>query len=421
MVAGTTRSLLKPTGTWASTLSAPVTGYLGLSATVGSVAGAGALLGRMHLLSPLLSARLEAFHPLAMLLFVGVPGFLGVFGRLFLTRDLCPGRSLLSPLRGVSGLDGVALSLMLASFIAFLAWGYPALALGLWALGSVLMAAITVATILDSRAGAGVVPPAGMTRTADKPVFSVFVWSQLAASIGVLVTAPILGAAVTRGPADSTVSVVQSLSLPLTLVVLVAALGLAARIFEVVAPVERRTTLAAGLLMGLAADGGAAFWARSAVTHGSPALLHEVGNGLAATVALAFTLMWVRTLWRRPVGLTGAAGVPVLWMSAFFILLGAGWGGGVHGAVLNGVVFALFGSFYCWMNEFLGAGYPRTLARVQCGLMLAGALVLSSPSAFAQMGGGLMMAFSLPVLVAVIAGSLRRELRLDATVAEGSR
>ncbi|NHN92171.1 hypothetical protein [Acetobacter sicerae] len=378
---------------------AAAAGYLALSVTVGGLAGAVALASQLHVLPAGLEARMADFHPSAMLLFVGIPAFLGAFGRLFLARDLMPGG-----VRELPFLDGAALAVMLMALLMFLSGASQAdmFGMGLWSIGAILMSASTLAIICDSRAGAGIVAPRGQERVSGLVPFSLFVWTQLCAALGLLLAAPVLAAGATRALLGAS-DVMPRFEMPATLIVLVSAFGLAARVFDGIAPVGQKLKAVAVAVLAVVAIGGPAVWDRLAFVHADPAYAQKVGTFLAAVAAIAFTGIWIRALWRQAVTLRVAIDVPVLWVSGFFVLLAAGWmGSGVHTAVLNGAVFVLFGGFYAWLNDLTKGHYSRNSARVQFGLMFFGVLVSDSNTGLGQALGGAAMAVSLGVLAFVL-------------------
>ncbi|NHN87788.1 heme-copper oxidase family protein [Acetobacter conturbans] len=390
----------KTTGNHALFPSFAVGGYLALSSVVGLIAGTGAILRQVDVLPPALAERIATFHPYAMLLFVGVPAFLGVFGRLFLPRDLK-----VADVAGLARIDGMALGFMLASLIAFLVCGSVATGLGLWSAGAVLLSLATLLSIFNARSGAGVVPPRGQDRAETATPFSVFVWTQLCAATGILIVAPVLAAGVTRELLGWSGDM-PSFEKPLTLIVLVAAFGLAVRIFDAATVLGRKARIVAIAVTAFAADGGAVFWARSAFIHAAPADTALMGTGLAVVASAAFAGLWLQTLWRVKARIS----VPVLWVSGFFVLLAAGWAGsGVHTAVLNGAVFVLFGGFYCWVNDVTGGRYAQNLARAQFVLMFSGVLLSAAgASPVLQAAGGAVMVASLLVLASVLVSMMRR-------------
>lgn len=239
---------------------APATGYLALSVAVGGLAGATALAAQLHLLPAGFEARMAGFHPSAMLLFVGIPAFLGAFGRLFLTHDLMRGG-----VKALPWLDGAALAAMLMALLMFLSGAAHAELSGmcLWSLGAVLMSASTVAIICDSRAGAGLIAPRGQERVSGLVPFSLFVWTQLCAALGLLLTAPVLAAGATRELLGAS-GVMPRFEMPATLIVLVAAFGLAARVFDTIAPVGQKLKAMAVAIIATVAIGGPVLWGRMA-------------------------------------------------------------------------------------------------------------------------------------------------------------
>ena len=394
-----------------------VTGYLTLCATVGMIAGICALLERAEILPPELASRVTVFHPYAMLLFVGVPAFLGLFGRLFLPLALNA-----SEARGLPKLDGVALTFLLTSLTVFLTGvaGHASVGLGLalWSVGAVLVACVTLATILDVRAGAGIVLPRGQMH--QKPTvapFSVFVWTQLCAAFGLLLVAPVIAAAATKSLLGYSVTM-PAFELPVSLIILVAATGLATRVFDAVAPLGANARKAAVCVGALATIGGSTVWAHATVTHEVQSTVVAVEMGLAVLVSMTFAAIWGRALWCAKAALS----VPVLWMSGFFILLVAGWiSSGIHTAVLNGAVFAMFGGFYSWLDDVTGSRYSRRAAQVQFLLMFVGVILGASASGLLQAVGGAMMVSSLLVLASILFSLLRRNEPASARVLQEIR
>ncbi|NHO31496.1 heme-copper oxidase family protein [Acetobacter fallax] len=411
-----------------ASFTAPVpaisTASLSLAVAVGSIAGISGILQEAGVLSDGLTRQMAWFHPVAMLLFVAVPAFLGGFGRLFLARDLADPMLENGGLARLSRLDAASLSLLLLSLLTFIAGGgaasLVATGLLLWSAGAILLATSTVTTILDSRARSGCVVSRGQVRSGAVPPFSLFTWTQLFAATSLLFVAPVLAASATHaffGQAGIE-NVLPSFSMPVTLIVLVAAFGLAARIFDSVAPLSSRIRLTAAAIAGLASDGGAVIWARGLFAHQPQFLITLAGTGLAAAMSLIFAGLWVRALWHQTVSVRTRAGVPVLWASAFFVLLAAGWGvqmssgQGLHAAVLSGAVFVLFGAFYNWLETASEGRYSVGLARLQFGLLFAGAILSAAGGLSArgpvQMTGDVAMAGSLAIFVAVIAGAMKR-------------
>ncbi|MCH4091315.1 hypothetical protein [Acetobacter sp.] len=374
-------------------------GYLALSVTVGGLAGAAALAGQLHLLPAGLEARMAGFHPSAMLLFVGISAFLGAFGRLFLARDLMTGGVKALPL-----LDGAALVAMLVALLMFLSGVSHGDLIGMsvWSVGAVLMAVSTLTLISDSRAGVGIIAPRGQERVDGLLPFSLFVWTQLCAAVGLLLTAPVLAAGATRELFGAS-GVMPHFEMPVTLIVLVSAFGLAAKVFDGIAPVGKALKAVAVTVIAIVAIGGPVLWDRLAFVHADPASAQKAGAVLAAVASIAFTGVWIRTLWRQAVTLRVAIDVPVLWVSGFFVLLAAGWmGSGVHTAVLNGAVFVLFGGFYAWLGDVTKGHYSRNFARMQFGLMFLGVLASESNTGLGQALGGAAMAVSLWVMAFVL-------------------
>ncbi|MFT8719636.1 hypothetical protein [Acetobacter sp.] len=378
-----------------------VTGYLALCATVGMIAGICALLERADILPAELASRVTVFHPYAMLLFVGVPAFLGLFGRLFLPLALNA-----SAARGLPKLDGLALTFLLASLAVFLTGvaGQASVGLGLvlWSVGAVIVACVTSATILDARAGAGIVPPRGQESTTVP--FSVFVWTQLCAAFGLLLVAPVIAAAATKSLLGYSVTM-PAFELPVSLIILVAATGLATRVFDAVAPLGENARRAAVGVGALATIGGSTVWAHAAVTHGAQSTVVAVEMGLAVLVSMTCAAIWGRALWHAQAALN----VPVLWMSGFFVLLVAGWiSSGIHTAVLNGAIFAMFGGFYSWLDDVTSGRYSQRAAQAQFLLMFVGVVLGASASSLLQAAGGAMIVSSLLVLASVLFSLLRR-------------
>ncbi len=398
---------------------------LTLAVAVGSIAGVTGILQEARLLPDALTSEATRFHPVAMLLFVAVPAFLGGFGRLFLSRDLADPTQRNGGLARLPILDALSIGMMTVSLLAFIAGGSagPAAAAGLllWSIGAILLATTTVATILDSRAGPGRVAPRGQIGTVRSAPLSLFAWTQFFAAIGLLFAAPVMAASATRAVfahSGDAGAMLSAFSMPVTLVVLVSAFGLAARIFDSAAPLTARSRLATAALAGVTADGGAVLWARGILTHQTQSTITLAGTCLAAVASLAFAGLWIRALWRQTVPMRNRVGVPVLWVSGFFVFLAAGWGvqmssgRGLHAAVLSGAVFVLFGAFYNWLETVSEGRYPAGAARLQFGLLFAGAVLSAAGGPVihgpVQIAGDIAMAASLAVFMIVLAGATRQ-------------
>lgn len=383
-----------------------VAGYLLLAAGVSGLAGLSMLLQQIGLLPDDLAQAIARFHPTAMLLLVGVPAFLGGFGRLFLTQDLIGASS--SANRLVKPFDVVALGLIALSLPIFLAASGTVAPFGVlvWCAGAALLGTTTLGVVLDSHAGPGVVAPRGDDHPVMLAPFSIFVWTQLLAACGLLFVAPVLAASATHALINGGQTII-SFAPPLTLIVLVAAFGMAARLFEALAPTTDRARHLAVAVSAIAAVGGPVLWAQANLAHVSQAVTVTESNVLAAMASIVFTFIWVSALWRRKVALGAQPGVPVLWASGFFVLLAAGWAGqGVHMAVLNGAAFVLFGALYGWIDAWTEGRYPARLAQIQFALMFFGVVLAGGSDVMKTLGGGLMVA-SLIMLAAVLLGTMR--------------
>lgn len=391
---------------------------LSLAVTMGGVAGLVGILQEAGLFSGLAGRQAGVFHAVAMLLFVTVPALTGGFGRLFLMRDL-PGAA------GLPRLDLAAMAFILASLLVLLVGNVPA-GLLLWSVGAVLLSAGTLALILNSRSGPGCVAVRGSSVQPLKRPFSLFVWTQFFAAAGLILAAPVMAAAMTKtlwGLPDNG-EVLRTIVLPLSLVVLVAAAGLATRVFETLAPLGKAERLTGMVSAGLAAAGGAVLWDHNLFVHDTAFSAMSVA-GLEAVVSVVFAGLWMKVLWQRKVAAGGVAGLPVLWVSAFFVLLVAGWavqitgGHGLHEAVLSGTMFVLFGAFYTWLERDAGLHCPARLVQVQFWLLFAGTVLSAGPGVI-RLAGDAAMVVSLLVFGAALISAMRTLMaEVSALVAKG--
>lgn len=397
---------------------------IGLAVGVGIIAGVAGLLQQAGVLPDALNRQAVWFHPVAMLLFVAVPAFLGGFGRLFLARELADSTQDNGGLASLPRMDAISLVLMLTSLAIFISGkgteNSVAAGLLVWSLGAVLQATAIITIILDSCARAGSVALRGYDKHPQVAAFSLLVWTQLFAATGLLFAAPVLAASATRALLgfSGMESIFSSFAMPVTLIVLVAAFGLAAQIFDSAVPPSARSRLIAAAVAGITADGGAVVWARGIFAHQPQSMIMLGVSCLAFVASLAFAGLWMRTLWCRTVSLHKRAGVPLLWVSAFFVLLAGGWcmemksGQGLHTAVLSGAVFVLFGAFYSWLETASDTRYSTGLARFQFALLFAGALLSAAGGVVAhspiQIAGDAAMAVSLGVFLAVLVSALKQ-------------
>lgn len=322
--------------------------FLGLSLFCGL---AGGFLG-------LFAQRAGPFHSLShgllLDLFVLVPAFIGGMGRLVLPNELTP----LPP--AMICFDRIAfLALLLGAFAAV--WGahVPAAfiaSLALWCVGSALLAVTTVIKCLECRD----------VRFRD---LTPFAWSQLLASLGLIVVTPVLLA----GLAHDVVAGRDALptaqywlgraQVPVLALVVQLALG---AIANLVAFQSLRSRIVLPVLMAIASLGVSVVWAHGVTVPGlSDGWLLGVG---VAVPSLAIMVMICASLWRRSFVMTYA----LSWSFPAMLLLSAGWVLGLfptrpeafHSAMMFGAVFALFGCYYKWQAVFPEIAAPSSLCRI---------------------------------------------------------
>ncbi|MDL2170068.1 MULTISPECIES: hypothetical protein [Asaia] len=293
-------------------------------------------------------------HGLLLDLFVLIPAFLGGMGRLILPGELTSLPSLMVRF------DRVALvALFLGALCALGGVSRPdlfAVSMGLWSVGVVLLALSTIVKCLECR----------VVRFRD---LSPFTWSQLLASLGLIVIVPVVLAGlchdlVAGGDAQIVAGVwLGRIQVPVLALVMQLALG---AIANLVSFHSTRAKIVLPLLMAVPTLGVSVVWAHGVIVPGlSEAWL------LGAGVALpCFGIMGLicASLWRRSFTMTYA----LSWSFPALLLLSAGWvlylfparPEAFHSAMLFGAVFALFGCYYRWQAQLGDMAAPLWLGRL---------------------------------------------------------
>jgi len=330
-------------------------GYLALAVFAGVFAGgigSGLVLAAG---SADASGTLALDHGVIMDCFAIIPALVGAFGTGFV-----PGR-LGSPAMAAPRLALAGLILVGLSFVGVLAGPVAGVgpALVLWCVGTVVQAAVLLATVANMRA-----PGVGL-RT-----LSPFVWSQVATAAVLVIAAPIFAAHLTRAALDgvAVASVLREFSFPLATLVLLPACGLVSLVIDEATRASRRTAWVGQLVsvsFGVMAT-GAIVWAHDAL-RGTPSSTHMLNMIFLMPASLAMVACWMGMLWRSPA--QSRAALP--WAAAFAIMLVAGWaqdvmthGAGSHEAAALCAVLAAFSGFYRWLDVRAGALVPVWAARV---------------------------------------------------------
>ncbi|WP_336945058.1 hypothetical protein [Asaia sp. HN010] len=333
--------------------------FLGLSLLCGLAGGfLGAVsqsAGPFHALS----------HGLLLDLFVLIPAFLGGMGRLVLPGELTtlPGLML--------RFDRFAFALLFFGALCAITGAREPVAfvasLTLWGVGTMLLALSTIVKCLECR----------VVRFRD---LSPFAWSQLLASLGLIVVVPVLMAgllhdlAAGHGPFASVQYWLGRVQVPVLALVVQLALG---AIANLVAFHSTRLKITLPVLMAVPSLLVPVIWARGITVLGiSDDWLLGLGVALPSFGIMALICA---SLWRRSFALTAA----LSWSFPALLMLSAGWvlslfplrPEAFHSAMLFGAVFALFGCYYRWQEEIPSIVAPHWLGRVH--LVAMGVSVLA--------------------------------------------
>ncbi|RUT26682.1 hypothetical protein C0V97_05065 [Asaia sp. W19] len=322
--------------------------FLGLALFCGL---AGGFLG-------LVSQEAGPFHALAhgllLDLFVLIPAFLGGMGRLVLPGELNSLPSLMIRF------DRIAFAALFAGALCAICGARsPDAFIGalfLWVVGIVLLASSTIVKCLECR----------MVRFRD---LSPFAWSQLLASLGLIVVAPVLLAGLVHDlvAGHAVFTTVQywlgKVQSPVLALVIQLALG---AIANLVAFHSTRLKISVPLAMAIPALGVPVVWAHGITVPGlDNAVLLALGVALPCFAIMGMICV---SLWRR----SFAPSIAFAWSFPALLLLSTGWVLGLlpappeafHSAMLFGAVFALFGCYYRWQEQDLAIAAPLWLGRI---------------------------------------------------------
>gem|GEM_PF-1296881 len=334
-------------------------------------------------------------HGLLLDLFVLVPAFLGGMGRLVLPGELTTLPSLM--LR----FDRAAFLFLLTGALCAISGARApvafAAAFGLWGCGAILLALSTIVKCLECR----------VVRFRD---LSPFAWSQLLASLGLVVVAPVVMAGLLHDliAGHSVFFSVQywlgKLQVPVLALVVQLALGAVANL---VSFHSTRLKVMLPLLMAVPGLGVPVVWAHGVTV---PGLADDwlLGLGVALPSSSIIGLICV-ALWRQSFALNAA----LSWSFPALLLLSAGWvlsflstrPEAFHSAMLFGAVFALFGCYYRWQEQFPAMAAPHWLGRVHLVSMGVSVLAIMPLLPVFQLCGEAGMIVSL-VCVAVLGARL---------------
>ncbi|GBR08449.1 hypothetical protein HW511_03985 [Asaia siamensis] len=347
-------------GSYGAQFRADGAAFLGLSLLCGLAGGfLGAVshnAGPFHALS----------HGLLLDLFVLIPAFLGGMGRLVLPGEL-------TTLPGLMvRFDRLAFLLL---FVGALSAVYGArepaafvFSLALWGFGTTFLALSTIVKCLECR----------VVRFRD---LSPFAWSQLLASLGLIVMAPVFMAGLLHDlvAGHAWFASVQfwlgKLQVPVLALVVQLALG---AIANLVAFHSTRLKITLPLLMAIPSLLVPVVWAHGVTV---PRLSDDwlLGMGVAAP-SFGIMALICASLWGRSFALTAA----LSWSFPALLLLSAGWvlslfpvrPEAFHSAMLFGAVFALFGCYYRWQEQIPSIAAPHWLCRVHLVAMGVSALAM---------------------------------------------
>jgi len=346
-------------------------------------------------------AVLSFRHGVLMTFFVVLPALLGGIGNVFVPLRLTPARLVL-PGMNRAGLGAVSLGLFLLLSGGMTAegasWVMP-VAMMLWAVGMVCMAAVLVASILDGRD--------------ERHRLDVFLWSLLLGACGIVAIAPVIAAAATQsllGLHGASLagfdSFLDQARGPEMMLALVPAFGI---VTESVAPRLRADRWLSRVVVGamvVLSVGNGVVWAHGVVTHD---VAHVAGFLTQVVPAAVLVVAWVLTVWHGRVAMDLRLG----WACGFVLLLSTGWllgGGGLHHSALAfGGMFAVFGGWYQWL---MVTGRSRGLMALPHFVLAATGVVASLwPNALVHQGGDMLMAGSLVCFVPVVMRAFARPER----------
>lgn len=347
-------------------------------------------------------------HGLLLDLFVLVPAFIGGMGRLVLPGELTP-----LPL-GMLRLGRAAFLVILAGAVCALCGAQLPQAfvasLSLWCVGSLMLAVMTIVQCLECR-------------TVRFRALTPFAWSQLLASLGLVIFAPVLLAGLMHDvmAGHPALEVAQywlgRAQMPVLALVVTLALGAVA---SLVAFRSERSRITLPIMMTVPTVGVTIVWAHGVVVPGLPE-----GWTLALGVAaptLAIMGMICASLWRRSFTMSYA----LSWSVPALVLLSAGWVLGFfptrpeafHSAMMFGGVFALCGCYYRWQADLPQLAVPPVLCRVHLVSMGVALLAMVPAEPLLQRIGEAGMTTAL-ICVAFLGGRLLMPLRLHAQEIRG--
>lgn len=334
--------------------------FLGLSLLCGL---AGGFLG-------VVSQNADPFHALShgllLDLFVLIPAFLGGMGRLVLPGEL-------TTLPGLMvRFDRLAFLMLFVGALSAICGARESVAfvtaLTLWGLGTTLLALSTIVKCLECR----------VVRFRD---LSPFAWSQLLASLGLIVVAPVFMAGLLHDLVAGHASFasvqywLSKLQVPVLALVVQLALG---AIANLVAFHSTRLKITLPALMAVPGLVVPIVWAHGITVPGlSDDWLLGIGVALPSFGIMALICA---SLWRRSFALTAA----LSWSFPALLMLSAGWvlslfptrPEAFHSAMLFGAVFALFGCYYRWQEQIPSIAAPHWLGRVHLVAMGVSALAM---------------------------------------------
>ncbi|MEE8662306.1 MAG: hypothetical protein SOH81_01820 [Acetobacter sp.] len=358
----------------------------------------------------------DAVHGLVMTGFVVLPALFGGFGGLFLPRSLSrhlPVRMPCAPLNA-AGWVCFLLSAVLFEFFP----QFPLSAALSWCGGALAMAMVIMIAILDSRAG---------SREGVRPL-DFFAWSQLFAGFALLLTLPVAAARLVRfalaGPITGVAvqDIMASLVIPMTPALLMAAFGIAALAMERVSgpriAVGRWMALCTGVALLVSVLPWMRVFTRSGEGFSEQTILMagHAGTAISVVTGLVFACFWGRELWRGKLSLRPS----VLWSFGLLMTVAAGGlmvvlgSGCLHGAVMSGLLFALFAGLYLRSEEMGWPNPSRVMVGGHFALVAAGTLSCAMGGVFLPVGAVLFL-LSVPAAVGVLL-SIRYQMRFSAPV-----